>query len=118
MRILVFDPNVDFALRAVGFIRENVRNAQAETASNIFVLRHCLRELGPWDFVVADIAAAGFMGEVVEELKAVRCPVIVWSTLEDTAYSERDIVNKFRMLQKPKTPDQLSTALHTMVGTA
>jgi hypothetical protein len=118
MRILVFDSNVDFALRAVEFIRENVRNTRAETASNIFVLRHCLRELGPWDFVVADIAAAGFMGEVVEELKAVSCPVILWSTLEATAYSERDITNKFRMLQKPKTPDQLSTAFSAMVGTA
>jgi MinD-like ATPase involved in chromosome partitioning or flagellar assembly len=118
MRVLVFDPNVDFARRAVEFIRENVRNAQAEMASNVFVLRHCLREQGPWDFVVADVAAAGFMGDVIDELKSLACPVVVWSTLEDTVYSERDTLNKFRLIKKPKTPDQLSTAIHNMVETA
>lgn len=118
MRVLVFDPNVDFALRAVEFIKTHVKDAHADMASNVFVLRHRLKEGGPWDFVVADVAAAGFMGDVITELKSLNCPVIIWSTLEDSVYTTQETINKFKLVKKPKTPDQLSMTLNNLVETA
>jgi len=118
MRVLVFDSNVDFALRAVEFIKTHVKHAYADMASNVFVLRHRLKEGGPWDFVVADVAAAGFMDDVLAELKSADCPVILWSTLEDSVYTTQETMNKFKLVKKPKTPDQLSTTISNLVETA
>lgn len=112
MRVLVFDPNVDFARRAVGFIHENVKNSHADLASNLFVLRKRLRE-GEWDFVLADVAAAGFMGDVIDELNDLKCPVVVWSTLaEDGCVC---LLNKFKLIRKPINTIELSSTLHNLV---
>jgi len=117
MRVLVFDPNVDFARRVVGFIRENVKNVQADMASNLFVLRKRLRE-GVWDFVLADVAAAGFMRDVINELNGLQCPVIIWSTLLNTENDGQRLLDKFRIVVKPVTSLELSSVLHSLVETA
>jgi hypothetical protein len=117
MKVLVFDPNVDFARRAVEFLRENVRDTKADLASNVFVLRKRLQE-DTWDFVLADVTAAGFMGEVIDELKSVRCPVVVWSTLTDSVYADRQILDKFKLVRKPITSLEMSRTLNTLVETA
>ena len=112
MRVLVFDPNVDFARRAVGFIHENVKNAYADMASNVFVLRKRLRE-GKWDFVLADVAAAGFMSDVINELKELDCPVVVWSTLVEDDCDH--LLDKFKIVRKPINTIELSSTLHNLV---
>lgn len=117
MRVLVFDPNVDFARRAVGFIHENVKNAHADLASNLFVLRKRLRE-GKWDFVLADVAAAGFMSDVISELNGLQCPVVVWSTLSNAGNSGQCFLDKFKIVPKPTDSFELSSALHDLVETA
>ena len=115
MKILVFDANLSFAREAVNFIESTVKGAQADMASNIFILRKRLRD-EEWDFVLADVAAAMSMEDVIDELNKLSCPVIVWSTLTDTLSHRKGVVDKFKLIGKPKTEEQFSKALE-MVGT-
>jgi len=117
MKVLVFDSNIDFARRAVEFLRENVRDVTADLASNLFVLRKRLQE-DTWDFVLADVTAAGFMGDVIDELKSLQCPVVVWSTLTDSIYADKHILEKFKLVRKPVTAGEMSRMFSTLVETA
>jgi hypothetical protein len=114
MRVLVFDSNVSFARQAVTFIAENVRDASADLASNLFVLRKRLREQD-WDFVLADVAATGCMTAVLEELGRVQCPVILWSTLNGELSSHGECIEQFKLARKPKTPNEISSVIRTLV---
>jgi hypothetical protein len=114
MNVLVFDANVSFAREAVNFIEDRVKGAKADMASNIFILRQRLRDRN-WDFVLADVAAAMSMEAVIDELNKLDCPVIVWSTLTDTLSQRKGIVDKFKLIGKPKTEEQFSKALGDLV---
>jgi hypothetical protein len=114
MKVLIFDPNVAFARQAVDFIVENVRDASADLASNLFVLRKRLRDQ-EWDFVLADVAAAGSMSAVLTELGKVQCPVIMWSTLNGELTSCSECPSKFKFSKKPKTMGEISTVIRTLV---
>lgn len=117
MKVLVFDSNIDFARRAVEFLRENVRDVTADLASNLFVLRMRLQE-DTWDFVLADVTAVGFMSDVIDELKSLQCPVVVWSTLTDSIYADKHILEKFKLVRKPVTASEMSRMFNTLVETA
>jgi len=114
MKVLVFDPNVAFARQAVNFIVDNVRDASADLASNLFVLRKRLRD-EEWDFVLADVAAAGSMAAVLDELSRLNCPVIMWSALNGEMASSADCPPKFQFSKKPKTPNEISVVIRTLV---
>jgi hypothetical protein len=114
MKVLVFDPNVAFARQAVDFIGENVRDASAALASNLFILRKRLRD-EEWDFVLADVAAAGSMAAVLNELSQLSCPVIMWSTLNGELTSNSDCSVKFKFSKKPRTMGEISSVIRTLV---
>jgi len=110
MRILVFDANISFAREAMNFIEDKVSGAKAEMASNIFILRERLQS-GEWDVILADVAAAMDMEGVLKELDKADCPVIVWSTLNDTLAQRKDVFHKFQLINKPKTTEQFDRAM-------
>jgi hypothetical protein len=116
MQVLVFDPNVSFARQAVAFITTNVREAHADMANNLFVLRKRLRDKR-WDFVLADVAAAGSTAEVLDELSRLKCPVLLWSTM-NIEMERTECLDQFRRAKKPRSMPEISLAIRDLVGTA
>ena len=116
MQVLVFDPNVSFARQAVAFIAENVRDAQADLANNLFILRKRIREQ-QWDFVLADVAAAGSTSAILDELSKLKCPVLLWSTM-NTEIERSECLDQFRRAKKPRSMNEISTAIRSLVETA
>lgn len=113
MNILVFDANLSFAREAVNFIAERVKDADADMAENIFILRQRLKER-KWDWILADVAAAMSIDSVLDELMEYQektgCPVVLWSTLTDTLAQRKGIVDKFRLIGKPTTEGEFDKA--------
>lgn len=113
MRILIIDSNLVFAKKVGEFLETHVRNAEADYATTVPVMRRRLKE-NKYDFIIADIINAFDVMGLHEALEDVDVPMIVWSVLNRPS----ELQEKFhcrlylnKIFVKPQTDEDLRSIM-------
>jgi hypothetical protein len=112
MRILIIDSNLVFAKKVGEFLETHVRDAVADYATTVPILKLRLKT-NTYDFLIADVVNAFDCEGLHEALEHVEIPMIVWSVLKRPSELQNRFYRKLasRVFVKPQTHEDLQTIM-------
>jgi len=103
--ILIVDTNRVFAKSVKDVLENNVINAKAHVATNVWEVKRRLGE-NTYDLVLADLSVALDSDDILDELKKKDVTVIQWSAIQ--------ISESSKLWRKPVTTTQLKDLVSSL----
>lgn len=117
MRVLIVDGNLVYAKKIKSTIEEYMQLIEVDTATNAFIAKRRLRE-NHYDLIIADLTAIIGDEILIEELKAVNVPTIIWTLFSgDQRFDKLLNALKITSLTKPYGEIEVHNVIATAVAT-
>ena len=108
MRVLIVDSNIVFAKKVGSFLRGLIEKIEIEYATNVPILQRRLRK-NHFDFIIADVMSAFDADGMINTLRMVETPTIVWAVVNSgkEIYEIFSNNNSKRVLPKPASEEAI-----------